>query len=265
MIKVEIKGLDSVSASINGVQKQMPFVIAQALTRIAYLIRQAIIDEMAHVLDRPTFYTLKQAIQVIPATKSKQEATIGLGVKVSAPAKGTPYVKALGHLFTGGSRTWKRMEGAFRGSGILPAGYMMVPAANSWAMKLDSFGNAPKGQIVQLLSYFNSFGEQGFKANMTDKRRKTLAKAGKTASGYKTINGVAYFVSRGKTDRNPLSAGIWAKRGTHGSDVAPVFIFVKRGQWRQLINIERIAQTIIDKHWKAEFDRSFSDAMRSAR
>lgn len=267
-ISVSVNGLDAVRAAMAGVSRAVPYAVAAALTRIAHMVRAAVIDEMARMLDRPTNYAMRQAIQVVPATRSKLESSIGLGIKFGAPGKGTPYVKALGHLFTGGSRDFKRMEGAFRAIRALPSGFMMVPGA---ACPLDAYGNPHRSFVVQLISYFNAFNEQGYKANMTDKRRKSIAKAGNTASGYKTINGVQYFISyghRGKPggDRytngraeQHLPAGIWARSGIHGSVVKPIFIFVRRGQWRQMISLEKIARAVVDQNWESVFDKALNE------
>src|SRR3546814_6873764 len=75
----------------------------------------------------------------------------------------------------------------------LPGDQYAFPAAGA---ELDAYGNMSRGQVVRLLSYLQAFGEQGYRANATARSRARTAKVSK-ASGYKTINGVQYFVSRG--------------------------------------------------------------------
>lgn len=273
MIKVEIKGLEATLAMLRGQEKQVRFAAAKSLTRVAYAVRDATVKEMQAKLDNPTTYTTKQAIQVEAARKDLLAARVGLGIRVHAPSKGTHYDRALGHLFTGGTRARKKMESAFMRIGVLPPGWMMVPGK---ACPLDAHGNPSRGFIVQLIAYFNAFGEQGYKANMTDKRRSRMARAGKTESGFRTINGVAYFISRGKGNWfgrsswmhgrvQHLPPGIWAKTGIHGVDVKPIFMFVRSGRWSQRIDLPRIAGEVVAREWPRTFATEMAAAMRTAR
>ena len=212
----------------------------------AFFARDRVYDKMREKFKGgPTPYSLR-AFKVDKADKQTLQASTGL--RVDGAGKGGLYEKVLGHLFTGGSREYKRMEGAFYRLGLLNAGYAMVPAAGC---PLDAFGNPKPSFITQLISYFGGFSEQGYRANMTDKRKRSLAKAGKTESGYKTINGVVYFISRGPGNwfgarswqqgkYQHLPAGIWQKTGIHGVKVQPVFLFAKRGNYKQIINLEEI-------------------------
>lgn len=268
-----IGGLEKLRGTLAQKARQIPFATAQALTQIGHQVRKATAAEMQARLDRPKPYTTRQAIQVNPATKERPIVEIGLGIKIDAPSKGTPYAKALGHLFTGGSRQWKKMEGAFRRIRALPPGMQMVPGAGC---PLDAWGNPPRGLIVQLIAYFNGFSEVGHKANMTDKRRARLAKAGRTASGAKTINGVQYFISHGRRGRagdrytegrhdQHLAAGIWARSGIHGVVVKPVFLFVRAGSYRRYINLPAIAAETVQREFRPIFTRALANAMRTAR
>lgn len=272
-IKVEVNGLDSIKASIDGLRRQLPFATARALTNTAHAIRNKTVDEMRSKLDRPTSYTTKQAMQVKMATKHDLRAVVGLGVKFDSPSKGSDYIKTLGHLFSGGSRSFKKMEGAFRKLGVLKPGAIMVPGS---ACPLDSYGNPPRALIVQLISYFRAFGEQGYRANMTDKRRAKIAGEGRTDGGYKRINGAVYFISTGKREIigrrswsggrwQHLPAGIWKKSGIHGQVVEPVFIFAKLGVWKRYIDLPNIAQTTVARVWQSEFNDAIAFAKRTAR
>lgn len=149
-ISVEFKGLDAVKATLDGYGRQVRFAAAKALTRTAHAVNRSVQDTM-----RTTFkggatpYSLR-AMRVQAATKENLQAIVAL--RSDAPGKGTPWDKALGHLFTGGGRAWKRMEGAFRAIGVLPPGFIMVPGG---ACPLDAYGNPPRALIVQLISYLD--------------------------------------------------------------------------------------------------------------
>ena len=268
MIKVEIKGATAVAARMRGAGKQIRYAAMRSLNSMAFDINADVKREMrTRFKGGATPYSLR-AMNVYKATKENLVAVVRL--RDDGPGKGTPYSKALAHLFVGGTRRWKRMEGAFRSIGVLDSGrIMVVPKGDSWANPLDGYGNPKPGLITQLISYFGAFGEQGFRANMTKKRKDRLAKRGVSAAGYKTINGVVYFISRGRGmwygRQQHLAAGIWAKRGTHGSDVAPVFLFVRQGNYQQIIDLEGIGQAVVDDRWHPVFKRELETALRNAR
>lgn len=260
---VKVEGMNATVAYVLGHGKQVVFASAKALTQTAHAVNGDLKTEMQKSMaGGATAYTLR-AFKVTGARKDKLEAVVEL--RRDSPGKGSIWERAIGHLFTGGSRDTKRMERAFSGAGILPFSYVMVPASNSWAMPLDGNGNAPRGLIVQLIAYFKAFGEQGYKANMTDKRRAKLANVGRTGAGYRAINGVVYFVSQGKGRGQHLPAGIWAKRGTHGSDIAPVFLFVRPGRYGKMFDLEAIARKTINRVWQPNFDAALTAALASAR
>ncbi len=264
VITVKVEGLQALQANLMGMQKQVRYAASRALNNVAFKANAEVKAEMRRAFKGgATPYTLS-AFKVIKADKANLTAVVAL--RSDSGGKARSYDVTLKHLFTGGTRTWKGMEGAFRRIGVLPPGYMIVPGD---ACPLDGYGNPPKSLIVQLISYFNAFGEVGFKGNMTDKRRSKLAKVGKSASGYKTIGGVQYFVSRGRGQwygrPQHLPAGIWSKTGIHGVDVKPIFMFVRTGKWRRFIDLQKIGEQVVGKHWQSEFDAELAKAMRNAK
>ena len=262
-IKVEFKGFDILAKDIENKAMKVNEATAKALTSTAYSVRKAINEELKSKLDNPKPYTTRQAIQVIEATPNNLRATVGLGVRYDAPSKGTPYQKALGHLFTGGRRRYKKIEAAFWKLGVLPAGWMIVPGEGC---PLDQYGNIPSGFVVQMLSYFKAFSEQGYRANMTDKKRAKMADVGRTANGYKTINGAVYFISRGKGNWSGsrswkggrvqhLSPGVWKKTGIHGGKVVPVLMFVRAGNWQKRFDLLSTAKARVSERFQYYFDK----------
>ena len=266
MIKVDLSGFDRARARLQKISQQMPFAAALAVTRLAHGVRKETVGQLQAKLDRPKPYTTRQAVQVIEATKRTMTATVGVGVKVDAASEGTPYAKAIGHLFTGGSRQWKGMEGAFRRIGMLWPGYIMVPGK---ACPLDQYGNVKRTLVTTLISYFGAFGEQGYTANATALSKKRRAKFGKTESGYRTIGGVVYFISRGRGQwygkQQHLPAGIWAKTGIHGSDVKPILMFVKMGKWQRYIDLAQIAKDHIARDGQKTVAAAIRQALATAK
>lgn len=132
------------------------------------------------------------------------------------------------------------------------------------------------------MAYFNAFAQNGYKANMTDKKRARMAKGKRIVgpiqpSPYKKINGVVYFMSRGKGwfvgqgkgwtgGRNqPLAAGIWAKSGTHGSIVKPIMLAIKTPAYKRRIDMPLIVGDVVARDFANNFTDAYERAMSTAR
>ena len=157
-------------ANLSGPQTRA--VYAKAINDTAFEMRRAMQAEIKSVFDRPTKYIVDSP-RVVRATPDKLTARI-------APAymggKGIDPQKILQVQEFGGLRRDKRSEVALRRAGILPAGYYTAIPATPYPGSDDGRGNLRGPFIVQLLSYFQAFGEQGYKANMTDKRKRSIHK-----------------------------------------------------------------------------------------
>lgn len=102
----------------------------------------------------------------------------------------------------------------------------------------DGRGNLRGPFVAQLISYFRASSEQGYSANMTDKRKRTIHK------GTKRTTGRRYFVAYGRMRDGRgahLAAGIWAAQGTGSVDIRPVVMFVRAGSYTPRLSMERIA------------------------
>ena len=103
----------------------------------------------------------------------------------------------------------------------------------------DGRGNVRGSFLVRLLSYFQALGEQGYRANMTDRSKARLHK------GTKGREGVRFFVAYGRLRGGPtrhLAPGIWAATGTQGVIVRPVLMFVRNATYEARISRERVAE-----------------------
>lgn len=241
-ISINITGLDRVQKQLRMLSdKGIKEASAKAINDTAYEVRRTMQKEMDSVFDRVTPY-LRKSVWITPATPDQLTATI---LPTYYGGKGIDPQKILAAQEAGGSRRDKRVEAALRRVGILPNGYQTVPPKDPLPGSMDDRGNFKGSFIVQLISYFQGFAEQGHRANMTDKRKAKLANVGLSARGYKTINGFIYFVSYGKLRSGPashLAPGIWAKSGIHGSNVKPVMMFTRVGNYKPRFSMERIAK-----------------------
>ncbi len=273
MITISIKhDMTNITRYLDDIQrKQVPYATARALTKTVQGAKDEAGKQIAQRLNRPTRYATS-AMYIKPATKAKLEAMVYVkdaGMTQKSGMKSQADV--LGHLFAGGKRKHKNFEGALLRRGYMSRGEIAVPGA---ACPLDGYGNIPAAFIVKLLAYFQSFGESGYKANMTAKGRARMEKAAaKGAAGA----GVQYFISRGpghwfgrgswKNGRSQkLPRGIWQRQTwSAGSSIKPVIMFVNEGAYKRYFDLPAIASSAINANFSNEFDSALSEAMRTAR
>ena len=208
---------------------------AKALNDTGFQVRRAMQAELGKVFDRPTSYITKSP-RVTLATADK------LSVRVE-PAymggKGVDPQKILQAQEFGGARRDKRSESALRRAGILPNGYQTAIPATPDPGSDDGKGNVRGPFLTQLITYFQASGEQGFKANMTDKRKRAVHKGTAKTAGRR------YFVAYGRMRDGRgahLAAGIWAAAGPGGVDVKPVLMFVRGARYTPRLSMERVAK-----------------------
>lgn len=249
--------------------KQYRFALERTIRSGAYRIRSQEQEEMRKVFDRPTPF-------VINSVTVQDEANAALRATVFfryPGGKATPPEKVLAAEIAGGPRRSKRAEVALRRVGLLQPGYFLVPGRGIPADKVDQYGNVKGSFIVQLLAYFRAFSEVGFRANMTARRRKQLAKAKRNERGFKTIQGVEYFVSFGRlrslsmgSDKtSSLPAGIWSRSGTHGSNVQPVLMFVRQPMYAQRFDFFGVGERVVRQEIPAMHAGYLRQALETAR
>lgn len=224
---------------------------AKALNDTGFQVRRAMQDEMRAVFDRPTDYILRSPF-VRMATAAKLSVTIE---PTYMGGKGIDPQKILDAQTWGGRRRDKRSESALKRAGILPNGYQTaIPSDDKggpYPGSDDGKGNLRGPFLVQLISYFQAFGEQGYKANMSEKGYQRVHRGTKKQAGRR------YFVTYGKTRGGPritqkgeqdertahLSPGIWAASGTGGADVRPVLMFVRpRRGYQPRFDMDKVAK-----------------------
>lgn len=250
------------------VERQVPFATSKALNSTARHVKRSVDEAILRVFDRPTPYT-QRALRVTYATKARLEAYVGFK---DAAGKGVSANQYLWPQVHGGGRRQKRSEKALSNVG-LPGGYA-IPGAGA---QIDAYGNMSRGQIIKLMSYLQAFGEQGYRANATPASRVRTAKLtgprfkGKKRSDYLKINGVVYFVSRGKGSvsgnyTQSLAAGVWQKTGTHGVDVKPVLLATRQApQYTQRLPFYETAEEVFGARFDAEFATALEHALSTAR
>jgi hypothetical protein len=219
----------------------IPRAAADALNETGHDVMLTLREQMSKDFDRPVPYTLS-SLGWSKATPAKLITTIE---PREWPGKGTPAKKYLHPEIYGGDRHLKRFEVALQRMGVLPKGMYAYPGAGA---KMDAYGNMSTGQIVQIMSYFSAFGEQGYKANITAKGIAKLKKGGKK-QGF----GFEYFAV--KKRHGGLVPGIWKRTsfGASGKAVSPVLIFGKKPTYKRKYQWNEVALKRARQVWPEWF------------
>lgn len=245
MLTVQVTGLDALRAQFASAAKQVPFAAARALNNAAFGINAKIKTEMQGTFQGgATAYTLR-AFSVTKASKSSLQATVMLRTDAQG---GTPHAQTLAHLFTGGTRQWKKLEGLIRATGAMPAGTIAVPGRG---IKLDARGNINRAQLREVLGSLRT-GMQ------------VVRNSGKTqkSTGYFTLPKQQGRLLPGIYKRT--TTGGWVSRGKASSGITPMVVFVPMGRWRQFISLDSIAQQQL-RTFKADFQTELTKALASAK
>lgn len=217
---------------------------AKALNDAGFHVRKSMQGEMRKKFDRVTPY-MEKSVYVRRATPDRLEVSIE---PTYMGGKGVDPQKILQAQSFGGRRRDKRSESALRRVGILPAGYQTAIPRQPYPGSDDGRGNIKGAFLVRLISYFQAFGEQGYRANMTDRRKRNLRKQQgigsiATKKVYKTTLGVRFFISLGGMRDNRashLEPGIWAASGIHDVMVQPVLMFVRTGTYQPRLSMDDV-------------------------
>ncbi len=268
MFFIEIKNLPELIADVDGLIKdRIPKMTAMALTEMAKKLKEAAPAEMERVFDRPNPWTLGGVdYQMAYVNDLKAYVWIkdwGAGLKTNTPA-----AKYLLPEVMGGPRNLKRFERALQAAGVMPSGMYAMPGAGA---KLDAYGNMDRGQLIQILSYFQAFREVGSKANMTEKKKASLAKGSKRAGR----RGFEYFVGVPGSDGIPrpgkdfksaskLPLGVWQRTafGPMGSAIKPVLIFTKKAPvYQPRFKFFEWSQAFVDREFPGIFERIVNETL----
>lgn len=245
-IDVKIEGLDELKASLAGQDKQVRFAMARALTKTAQQVNTDVKDDLrANIKGGPTAFTLR-AFKVTGASRDNLQSVVAL--RQDAPEGGTTYAKALQHLFAGGRRDWKKIEGWLRGKGLIPEGMMAVPGPKA---PLDSRGNFRKAPLKEMLAILGSQVR-----NLQEWR-----KSGRRGQ----LKAIGFFVAR-PGDKSGRTPGIWRRITTgKSSAVEPWIMFVSPVSYRRQFDLEAIAKKTVAQSFQTNFRAALADALRTAK
>jgi hypothetical protein len=257
-LSIEIRNQESLQAvlrKLSGPAAKEAY--AKALNDTGFKARRDMSAAMRSSFDRVTPY-IERSPKVVPATADKLSVAIIPTLDArNKPSKGgkqgvDPQYVLQAQEF-GGRRADKKSEKRLRQAGLLPDGYQTAIPQTPFPGSDDGRGNLRGTFMQQLLSYFATYSEAGYRANMSKRRRtrmedRTSMSLLSNKRQVKLIRGVVYFVSWGalRSNRhgntNHLAPGIWAKSGTHGAVLQPVLMFVRAPSYRPRLGMDRIAK-----------------------
>jgi hypothetical protein len=215
-------------------QRQLPYAMQQTLTSLAFKIRTDTHDEMRSLFDRPTPNFALRSIVVEKATKAQPWAWVGL-------RKDGGFRKALAHEMSGGTREWKKMEGAFLKLGM-PRGLTAVPGE---AAPLNSYGNMTAAYVKAMLN--------GLMTGVSKKRRGS----GGVIVGF-------FMVLPGNKSR--LHPGVWERhKDGRTYRVRPILMFVRSARYRKLIDLQRIGNETLARDGREILANQIARAIASDR
>lgn len=253
-IKVQTNGMIELKAKLAGLaDKQVAFATSRALNAAAAAATRATSIAMRSVFDRPTPWVMK-SVRYTKSDKRKLTATVDFDFWGNK--HGVTVAHVLAAEIHGGQRKNKRHEIALQRAGILPAGMGVVPGP---AAKLDQYGNMGSGQIVQIMSWFQAFGEQGYWSNMRDGGKRLGRDNKKTGQ-----KGFAYFALQKPYGK--LAPGIYQRfQFGSGSAVKPVMFFVRMPNYKRRFDFYGIAERQARREFDRKFPEMLAEAMRTAR
>lgn len=221
-ISVDVKGLEVAKANLAGLGKQVVFAASKALNATGKAVADAMPDEIAKAIDKPTPFTRRGVRVLRYANKRNLEVTVG-------------FMKAQANYMR-----WQT-EGGTRQPG---AAGLRLPSA----IKLNEFGNIPKGVIAQLIA--------------VARKEKKLGKA--KARRISVSKNVELFYG----DPIDQTGKTWP-RGIYKATpnaMIPLIVFpVTPARYRARFDFPRIAERIVNREWYRKFDNALSEALRTAR
>ena len=228
-------------------RRQVPFVIAKALTATAKDAKADLVAVLPRVFDNPTPYTMNS---IYFTTASKQNLTAIVGIKDQATS-GTPAAKYLQPEITGGGRRIKRIERFLTGKGILPAGMAVVPVKDA---QLDAYGNVKRADYGKIISRLS--------------KQSASAAAGKRTRRTKTGAGGKLFVNVPGVNGGSkhLAAGVWERTSfAQGSSIRPLLLFVEIPRYRARFDFTGTVGNTVRKQFQQRLNEAMQFAIATSR
>jgi hypothetical protein len=229
--------LGDITEQLKAYERDIPFLVASALTQTAKDVLEAEQEKMRDVFDRPVPWTLNSMF-VRPALKGDAQPVASVEFKDSG---GMPAYKYLQAEIEGGARKYKSHELALIERGIMHASEFAVPGAG---VKLDAYGNMPGPLILQILSRLGAAERfAGALENVSKRSRKR----------HQARGDADYFLMRGNSG---AADGIYQRLG--GRRIKPVLVFVSPPSYGARFPAYQTATEIVAANFETNFWNGFT-------
>lgn len=224
--------------------------LAKALTTVAVRARGLVMSQMPRIFNDPVNFTIR-SVRFSQATPDNLSASVFISDDATRGLSPRKYLRA---EIEGGPRRDKRSEISLKGRALLGGDQQWEPGSGA---QLDRFGNVPGPMMVQILSRLGAFGEQGYRANATERTRKRLIKQGVAV----TARGFEYFVKRGAGGKpvgvyKITTPAVKATPGERGSSrragIVPILVFGKRATYRPRFPLQQIVGDFAKRRFAEE-------------
>lgn len=253
MITINIDTREFAQALNDFQRKQLPFALSLALNDTARDV-QTDLHKATNVFDRPRPATAKGTL-LTRSTKANLTATVAIKTRNEGRLPANEYLQA---EIEGGRRADKRSEILLQRAGLLPPGMQTRPGSGA---RLDAYGNMSRGQVVQILSYFRTFG--GIATSGRARGRagtQTASQKLNRSLTAKPRRAVEFFVV--PEGQPGLATGIWDRRG---KKIAPVLIFITPPSYKPVYKFEPVARAAAARVFNKNLDKAFRRAIATAR
>lgn len=229
--------------------------VAIALNKTAAQARSEVSVEIPRVFDRPTPYTMS-ATRIIGANTQNQRAEVTL--KNANPGASISQHKYLGAEIAGGTRRDKRSELRLRAAGLLPNGWQTAPGP---AAKLDVYGNLNRSDVMQILSYLQTFGGRSAKLNLSAEKRAKRAKGTRRKSGYELF--VSMPGEHWPSGR-PRTPGVWRRTFlAAGTAVDLLLTYIRPPAYKPRLQFQETVDRVVKRDFSSNLADAFSKASTS--
>lgn len=251
MITIKLEGFDDLLASLKGMERQIPYALANGVNAVARLVKDAEKTEMQNKFKSLTPFTIN-SLRMTPA---KAPRSIAATVWFKDPPNLSQKDHYLLPQVEGGTRPMKPYEMGLGGRYTVPGK----------GLTLDQYGNLGRGQLTKIMSQSGSFRESGFKMNRTRKGGKAgdmfmiTKPRGKMLPGiYERTQGAE---TGGRIGRYLLARGMGAKKSELNArykamsprGIKPVLIFpTKAPTYNKRFDFYGVAQKVVDANLRPE-------------
>ena len=225
MFRVDTKSFDVLSEQLAHLREDLPKATAMTLTFMGQAGKAAADAEVLRVFDRPTPWTQKSTYLTAAKVDTLQAEVYIKDLSINS----------LAHHIDGGKRRAKGLEKRLRTAGALKGSWQYVVPGRG--LKLDAFGNIPRGEINKILSALQAQIDPTANTTARSKRRN------KNQGRYFVITGASSLVTRKR-----LPPGVWYRGGDGANSyIKPLLIFVKSTAYQRRYHFfERVEDAAAD-------------------